>query len=194
MPVSSASTTPLLLPLDINETIPTNIIQNEIQVVNVPQGQNIIQPVCGAFFADSVILVNTTSNTPMQANVDYMLVGCDINKTKMSTNTSGIYKFILVLDSYVGNIAVTYHAVGGSPTLYDLNALYALMLNLQSIQSQMNYVNPGVVLTSNLPTNPVNNTRAIVTDAMNPTLNSPVVGGGTSVSTVYSYNKSWYVG
>lgn len=138
--VATTNATPKLLPIDTEETLPGNVITGEIQTVNVPQGQNVIRPTCGSFYADSVSMTIAGSNTPLVAGTDYLVFGADLPKTKITSNTSGVYNWILILKQYVGNITLTYHAFGGDVTLYDFQTMYTELYNMNQYVSTMNFL------------------------------------------------------
>lgn len=145
--VTAQSTiTPKLLALDVNGTLSANII-TEAQTVNVFQGQNVIRPTCGAFFANSVQI--TLSGSLLVPNVDYLVFGFDASMTRTTTNTSGVYNFILVLRSYTGSLSLTYHAYGGAVTLYDMNAVYQQLINVNQFLTSAQFLT-GATLGTNL--------------------------------------------
>ena len=138
--VATSTANPKLLAVDVNETNSANLISGEIQTVNVFQNQNVIRPTCGSFFPDSVILTSPGSSTPWVEGTDYVFFGADLPKIKMTTNTSGVYNFILVLKQYAGNVNLTYHAFGGDVTLYDMNALYTELYNITNYLGNSNFL------------------------------------------------------
>lgn len=141
VPTTFAGTnaTPKLLPIDLAESLSTNVV-TETQTVNTFQNQNVIRPTCGSFFSDTVSLTLAGATSALVEGTDYILFGANLAKIKMSSSTAGIYDFILVLTPYAGNISVTYHAFGGDVTLYDMNAIYAEVNNINQYLTNMNFL------------------------------------------------------
>lgn len=131
---TSTPAIPKLLPADPNETNTSNLIVAEPYTTNTFSGMNLIIPVSGAFFADSVVLTisGTTPPVPLVRNVDYIIIGCDIERTRSTTNTSGVYRSILVTRPFAGIISVTYHAYGGGVTLSDVSSIYQTLVNINA--------------------------------------------------------------
>lgn len=147
-----SNTAPKLLPMDPNKTDPGNIV-TETYVINTFLNQNLIMPASGSFFADSVtVTIPTNPVITLVSGVDYIVIGCDLPKTRSTSNFSGVYNAILITRPYAGNLIVTYHAYGGVATLSDMTALY------QSIQNIIAYLTDNTFMTpSNLGVNPVIN-------------------------------------
>ena len=97
-----------------------NFIEEEIFSVNVPGNVAVIHPRYGSFFKDSLTVKYTVTDTVLVEGEDYEVYGLDYSKTKNTSNTSGVYKFILITKAYVGDISISYHAYGGDPALEDL--------------------------------------------------------------------------
>jgi hypothetical protein len=146
--VGTTGTTPKLLSIDTTGTLPQNLISDETQSVNVLQGQNVIRPVCGSFYANGLILTIPGNSTPLVLGTDYLIFGADLPKTKITSNKGGVYNFILVLRQYVGNIDLQYQAFGGEPTLYDLQSIYTELFNLNSYVSGADFLTTSTLGTS----------------------------------------------
>jgi len=147
--VADTPIAPKLLPRDTDELISTNLIAGEVYSLNTFVGQNLIVPAAGAFFADSVSLyLPTNPLTHLVAGTDYILIGCDLVKTRTSNNTSGVYRAILLTRPYAGNVQVTYHAYGGEATLSDVSALWESLLNLFSYLNANTFLTPDLLGTN----------------------------------------------
>lgn len=133
-----SSGNPALLDYDINETLSANLISNEVHALNTAGGINVIFPVQGAFFKDSVVL--SAGTYTLVEGTDYQILGCDRAKTAATTNTSGIYTLILVTYVYVGDINLTYHAVGGSVSTKDLTELYTVTKQIVTFLNESGFV------------------------------------------------------
>lgn len=193
--LASTQANPRLLPVDVNESIATNLISGEVQTVNVPGGQNVIVPTCGAFYADSVVLTVPGTTTPLVLNTDYILFGADLAKTKLTTNTSGVYKYILMLKQYIGNVNVTYHAFGGDPTLYDAIAMQGELTNISNYLTQTSFLTPSDLGSTAVFLSALNRISSLETSMRNlvnsgsPTY-SDVTGNGTSIVTKIRSNDN----
>ena len=144
------ATAPKLLPLDPNETNAGNVV-TESYPVNTFSNQNLILPACGSFFADSVVITLPTNPvTTLVAGVDYLIIACDVPKTRCTSNKSGVYNGILLTRQYAGTVTVTYHAYGGIATLGDMISLNQSLDNIIEYLSSNPFLTPG-----NLGNNPV---------------------------------------
>ena len=125
--------TPKLLPRDPSKSNTGNLITTEPYVINTFSGQNLIIPISGSFFADSVVVaLPTTPVTTLVRDVDYVIINLDQARTKETTNTSGVYRSILLTRPYAGNVLVTYHAYGGEVTLADAVSIYQMVTNIRN--------------------------------------------------------------
>lgn len=173
--LATTPTTPKLLPFDPNATNLANVV-TDTYAVNSLSGQNLIVPVSGAFFRDSVsITLPTNPVTTLVAGTDYTIAGCERGKTKNTTNTSGVYRFILLTRPYAGNLSVTYHAYGGEATLSDIGVIYDLVSNI------MTYLDGNMFLTPNTIGSNVIVTSIIARIAA---LEATIMGGRLSSSAV----------
>ena len=137
------ATAPRLLPLDPNKTASSNVV-TESYPVNTFSNQNLILPSCGAFFADSVtITIPTNPITTLHVGVDYLIIGCDVPKTRCTSNRSGVYSGILLTRPYAGTVSVAYHAYGGVATLGDMTALKQAVANIVAYLTANAFLTPG---------------------------------------------------
>lgn len=121
---------PMMLEPDPNQERSANDIINEIYEINVPNKISVIHPIHGAFFKDTLSVVTcdvsadggVSYHDTLVEGTDYIVYGFDSYKTANTLNTSGVYKFILFTTALVGSVAISYHAYGGDPTLYDIKA------------------------------------------------------------------------
>lgn len=127
---AGTSSTPLLLDFDINETNSANLI-TESYLVNTFSGINLIRPLQGSFFKDSVVIVDPISKYTLKEGTDYLIVGLDNAKTKLTANVSGIYFFIQILYQFAGSLDTTYHAVGGDVSQHDLRAAISEIVQIK---------------------------------------------------------------
>lgn len=113
---------PRLLEPDPHKENLDNVITEETYSLNVPSNVCVVHPVCGPFFKDSISIKRLDIDALLVEGTDYVIYGLDFAKTKNTTNTSGIYKFILFVKPFVCDVSIDYHAYGGDPTLDDLKA------------------------------------------------------------------------
>jgi hypothetical protein len=133
---------PMLFQLDAHKELPENYVEFEEHEVNVLEGRKVIRPIGGAFFKDSVKVRIKDDPSYLVAGIDYIIFRLNVNKTRVTENTSGVYDFILVLREYVGILEVTYHAFGGEATIYDTTELNKKCNNI------INYLTDSSFLTS----------------------------------------------
>ena len=142
--VASSPSIPKLLALDENKTNTSNLIVAEPYSINTFAGTNLILPVSGSFFSDSVVLTipTTTPPTPLVKGVDYVIIGCDRERTRATTNVSGVYQSILITRQFAGIVSVTYHAYGGVATLSDISSIYETVTNINAYLSASQFLTP----------------------------------------------------
>lgn len=131
----------LLLEVDESKTNEHNLIEDEVHVVNVPNGRFLIHPKGGSFYYDSVIIKHPATNSVLTLGNDYQIVGMDMAKTKSTNYTSPVYHYIKLLTPIVGEITVTYWAFGGDPTLDNYRNLLNDIIDIQT------YLNDSKTLT-----------------------------------------------
>lgn len=136
------STTPMLLEPDPHKEKPENFIINETHLINVPENVSVIHPIAGPFFKDSLSIFHVESGNTLAEGVDYQVFGVDLHRTAMSSNPSGVYRFIVFLNNFVGTVKPSYHAYGGDPTLADVNALYEMNNNLTTFVTESQLLTP----------------------------------------------------
>ena len=143
----SASSAKLLEP-DPNKNNENNIIENEIFNVNVPNGVAVLHPHYGSFFKDSLTVKYTVTNETLVEGTDYEVYGLDYSKTKNTSNTSGVYKFILITKAFVGDISISYHAYGGDPSIEDLRTHDQTINNIIYYLTDSNFLNSETLATA----------------------------------------------
>jgi len=104
---------PTLLAFDQNKTNPDNLVEDQEYVVDVFSHKNLIQPVQGAFFRDSVVVTIVDTEEVLVEGVDYVIQGCNTALTRQTQNPSGVFHFVRITREMAATVAVTYHAVGG---------------------------------------------------------------------------------
>jgi hypothetical protein len=95
-----------------------NYVSDEVHLVNTFDRKNIITPIYGAFFRNSVKI--ETNTYTLIRDVDYVIVCLDREKTRRTDDPDGVYTAILVTYAYAGELKVSYHAYGGQPTIHDI--------------------------------------------------------------------------
>lgn len=148
--LAEAERKPMLLPPDPNKIYPGNIINGEVWDIDTTNGKKVIFPVAGTFFRDSVKVARgkqtdfdvLNSDDFFVENVDYIIAGPDPYGIHNTSNTSGVFCFIIFLTGYVGEVTVRYHAYGGNVTQYDIRQLAESLTNMYS------YVTNAQILTA----------------------------------------------
>ena len=130
-----------ILEEDINKTNPNNYIVNETRTIDVPIGKMFIYPSGGAFFKDSVSVVQVNNNKTLTYGTDYVVIGCDLSKTAITSNESGVFNYIHILAPIVGDVDISYHAFGGLVTPQDLTEVKTTITDL------VQYLNKNIFIT-----------------------------------------------
>ena len=99
--------------LDTDKTNPDNLIPDEIHHINTIDNVIYINPAYGSFFRDSVSIIIADTNVLLEEGQDYEILGLNTQKTKVTTNTLGVYDFIKITKKLVGDIKLTYNIFGG---------------------------------------------------------------------------------
>lgn len=139
---SDEENNPRLYALDPHKENPRNVVTDETHEVNVLENHNIIRPVAGSFFRDTVTVRIKDNPDVLKEGIDYHIIGVDLAKTRISTVTAGVYNFILMVREYVGMLEIGYHAYGGDATLYDIEALS------KKVNNVLDYLNDSSFLTA----------------------------------------------
>lgn len=142
------NTNPLLLEVDPKCELSENIIVDEKHTLDVPNNISVIHPIAGSFFWDTLSVTSVELNRALVLNVDYVIFGCDFDKTRITTNPSGVYKFILFLNDFVGSVKISYHAYGGDPTITDVRSLEETTTNLIQYITEAQLLTPSTVSTA----------------------------------------------
>lgn len=114
---------PKLLEIDPGMVLVANKIVNEDHDINVPRNKMFIKPTGGPFYKSSLSITKVDTGRVLVEGVDYHVVGLDIGRTKATTTTDQVYKFIMFITPLVGNVRINYHAYGGEVTLYDARVM-----------------------------------------------------------------------
>lgn len=120
----------LLLEVDESKTNSNNYIQDEEHLINVTGGRFIIHPKGGSFYRDSVTVKHPATNEILVENKDYFIVGMDEAKTKATSHTAPVYKFIEIITPISDVVTVSYWAYGGDPTLDNYRQILTDMNNV----------------------------------------------------------------
>ena len=129
------STETKLLEEDLDKSKPTNFIAKEVHTLDTVSGVVCIQPVFGAFYADSVVITHPVTQKTLEQGKDYYLVGMDVPKTKATVHTAPVYTFICFTIELVGDVEVSYHAFGGAPSLTNFREVLRMVQNTSTYTS-----------------------------------------------------------
>jgi hypothetical protein len=130
-----------------NGDSPDNLILDEIHTVNTMTAGNksLIHPIYGAFFRDSVIIKNATSDALFQEGLDYAIIDLDLERTRNTSNHSGVFRNIKILKPYVGDVKVTYRAYGGDVDASSIKSLQSRLQTIESFLSKVVYITPSTL-------------------------------------------------
>ncbi len=131
-PVVSNFTEPSNLKFDINKTNPDNVVVAEKFTVNTVAGAKVLRLGQGLFFGKSVTIVQNSVALNPETDFTPIVVS---ELTARTTDTGGIYHFLLLNKEIVGDIYVTYHAVGGEVQQSDIESVYILMSGIRDFLS-----------------------------------------------------------
>lgn len=131
---------PKLLDYDINGTSANNLVTGEEWTVDTFNNKNIIFPVQGAFFKDSVQVFK--DGVALTYGTDYLIQGVNFALTRVTTNTSGIFTIIQITSPYAGKLTINYRAVGGQVTTDVISDLYT------NIQAMKDYLGTATFVTA----------------------------------------------
>lgn len=120
----------ILLEMDAAKINSNNYIADEAHLLNVPNGRFMIHPKGGAFYFDSLVVKHPATNEVLKLNKDYFIVGMNEGKTKLTSHTSPVYDFILIVSPIVDTVEISYHAFGGDPTLDNYRSILKNMNNI----------------------------------------------------------------
>lgn len=140
---ASSVSTPKLLEEDPTRSLPENEIVDELYSIDTTVDRNVVMPFCGSFYGDGIRVINASTDKELMRDVDYVIAGPDIARTKATTSSAGVYRFIVFLTALTSDVKVSYHAYGGIPTLQDVKALTTGYTNLY------NYITNAQLLTAN---------------------------------------------
>ena len=103
--------------LDLSGTNPNNKITNEIHHVSKDTNSNIIRPMAGSFFGNTLLINH--SGRLLEEGVDYIL-GCgQRNILPVKDSINPIYDYIYLLEEHYRSLVLSYQAVGGNISQVD---------------------------------------------------------------------------
>jgi hypothetical protein len=135
--LSDTTAAPTLLLEDIQKERSANLITNEVHDISTASGKRIIIPVNGEFFRDSTVV--RYNNVALIRDVDFTVGGFSA-LTAHTSNTSGIYRFLVINKEIEGSVNVDYHAVGGSVSQKDVRNLYEKIEAMRVFLAGNNFV------------------------------------------------------
>jgi len=113
-------------PLDPTGSSPTNLVTAEPCTLN---GRNIrcIAPIYGAYYGNSMVIIDTATNKPLTANQWYPSQLCDMPTSEFG---QAVYGIVVITDTTVSNaVTISYQAVGGDYSM-NFDAIIQLINNL----------------------------------------------------------------
>lgn len=132
---------PRLLPLDIQkEATDTNVVTGEVHRIDVFSNVALIQPLHGAFFRDSLTIIDPVDGNHLQEGVDWTVRGLHRGFMRETRNASGIYTLIHVTREMVGDLEISYHAVGGDVSVDSVREITTTLNDISSFLGQRSYL------------------------------------------------------
>ena len=119
-----------------------NLIIDEEHDLNTLENRCLIRPIYGAFFKDSVMVVNSLTNDVYTVDTDYQILDLDISRTKTTGNLSGVYRIIKILKDTVGSVKVNYRAYGGVADVASMRMVQDRVKVIEDYLARTSYVTP----------------------------------------------------
>ena len=119
-----------VLDVDLDGTLKANYVTEEVHTMDVPNHQTVIQFDAGSFYLEDLKLTLVSTGQELVKNTDYVVVGMNYGKTKITRNTSAVWDFILVISPIVGDIAVEYRAFGGQVTRLNVEDIKSMLIEI----------------------------------------------------------------
>ena len=152
-PNAATVSTTTVLEEDYSGYATDNLIEDEIHIVNVPSNRFIVRPANGSFYLhdlkltlDDGTVLKGENDVTAGATPDYLVRGLNHGKTRVSSNKSGVYDYIVITTNLVGNVHLKYHAFGGEVTAGDFNELRDQLIAILNLLANGKFIN-----TDNLP-------------------------------------------
>jgi hypothetical protein len=120
---TAASSTTKIAEVDLDDTNANNVITDEAHTINTTSGIVLISPSYGSFYDSNLTVKVKDTGVVLNKGTDYSLQGFNALKTKASTATAGVYDYIKISATIVGDVLITYHAFGGLPALSNFKEL-----------------------------------------------------------------------
>jgi hypothetical protein len=118
-----------MMEIDLTATEEDNFVEAEVHTINVPAKKQIIAPNAGSFYKTGLVVKVVSTSTTLTEGTDYIVCGTNFAKTKLAEDTSGVYEFIYIITSFVGDVAVTYHAFGGALSQADVDTIHDALVS-----------------------------------------------------------------
>lgn len=125
---------------DPDMTNPDNIVEDEVHELNSTTGKLYIHPIAGSFFESPVTVFQVNTASTLTKDVDYKIVGLDLHKTSLTSQTCGVYNYILFIKPIVGQVKITYHAFGGDPTIENIKELKVVLQNMLAYLNEAKFI------------------------------------------------------
>ncbi len=136
---------PRLLEEDPHMERKENMIRDEKHAVDTSNSKNYLHPTAGSFFKHTMKIKHLESNTILNEGIDYIIIGMNAHKTRLSSITSGVFDFVLFLIPITGNVSIEYHAFGGNVTLYDMVKVEEAVNNIIAFINDSSFLTPNTI-------------------------------------------------
>lgn len=183
--VVPSTISPKVLDFDQHGALAANLIEDEVHLVNTFEAFNLISPVQGAFFRDSVVVTKVDTSEVLVEGVDYLIKGFNAAHTKHTSNTSGVYTLIHILRELASEVSITYRAVGGEVTADAMKNVIEQTNGISEYLGTRAFLTPQS-LTVTTPYQSIVNRMLTLEDQMRSlaTIGSPTYGDTTNGTTV----------
>ena len=127
-----------IIDVDMTGTAPENLITDELHDINTANGIRFINTIYGPFFRNGLIVTNALTGLPLDED-DYQVLEVDLAKTHNCSDPLGVYRSIEILVPFVGQIAITYQAYGGSTDVISMDSLKDKLVVLETFLSENSF-------------------------------------------------------
>ena len=127
---------------DLSGENPNNYIQDEVHLqVNTLANRFVVRPANGSFYKHDLVV--KYNDTTLVEGIDYEVTGINLGKTRVTTNTNGVYDYILFTTPRVaGVVTISYRAFGGDICPLTVDQIKLTLANI------IDYIKLGGFLTS----------------------------------------------
>lgn len=131
---------------DLTGIKPENFIEDERHDLDTSNNKRVIRPAHGAFYAHEVVVKSAVDPaTILVEGTDFIIIGADLPRTRVCDHPSGVFNYIYITTSFIGEVDITYHAFGGMLTNIDINSIRDALMRILLFLQDQNYITSGAL-------------------------------------------------